>query len=163
MFLSYTLHRTYRKTLLRHTSNSILTRTYHISLRPRYSTKNPIMPDFYDPAPYRLQPTDTERLSDIMKVSPSPILSEPVQVLAVTSSVRVMSMTDTNVALTPRHPYPRSEPRSDDTPRNQLVPPPASLEPFGPMYPNRYFFPTHRGPIRRSPPHSPIRPGYGIR
>lgn len=28
------------------------------------------MPDLYDPVPYRLQPTDTERLSDITKVGP---------------------------------------------------------------------------------------------
>lgn len=48
------------------------------------------MPDFYDPTPYRLQPTDTERLSDIMKVSP---LLSPVTVNDVTSAPS--AMTDT--------------------------------------------------------------------
>jgi hypothetical protein len=42
-------------------------RPLSITLHPK-STPAIVMPNFYDPAPYVVQPIDTERLSDVLKV-----------------------------------------------------------------------------------------------
>ena len=61
---------TYHQTHIQQpTTKQLLTRTFSTTTLLHHTYQSKMPSGFYDPKPYKVQPTDTERLSDVVKVS----------------------------------------------------------------------------------------------